>query len=223
MKMRLFAVLSCVLAMALAAVAQDGSMLKPPAGSSVAIVVFEDMECPSCAQRAPLLEQASKTYSVPVVIHDFPLRQHAWANDAAVYAKYFEDKYGKPVSDQYRLFIYQNQPAITKGSLRTYVERFANEHKLELPFMIDPQGKYAAAIKQDVDFGTNTVKINETPTVFVVTGNSSVHVTDFAQLYGMVDQAKRSAPAPAASKGSAKSGAKAPAKSAAKKAPAKKQ
>ena len=213
MKRKNLIVLCCVLASAVAALAQDGSMLKPPAGATVAIVVFEDMECPSCAQRAPLLEQASKTYSVPLVIHDFPLRQHPWAFDAALYARFFEEKYGKPVSDAFRLFIYQYQPQVTKDNLRTYAERFASDKKLELPFMLDPQGKLAAAIRADSDFGTNVVKINETPTTFVVTSKGSQHVTDYAQLYGMVDQAKRSNPAPTP----------APAKASPKKAPAKKK
>lgn len=189
-------------------------MLKPPAGASVALVVFEDLECPSCGQRAPLFEQAAKTYNVPLVIHDFPLRMHPWAFDGAVDAKYFEDKYGRAVSDQFRLFIYQYQAQITKDNLRSYAERFASEHKLELPFIVDPQGKYAAAIRADADFGEKVVKINETPTTFVVTNTSAQHVTDYAQLYTMIDQAKRSAPPPAPAKAESK---KAPAKAAAKK------
>ena len=214
MKLRNLPVLCCVLASALVAVAQDGSVLKPPAGASVAIVVFEDLECPMCAQRAPLFDQAAKTYNVPLVIHDFPLRMHPWSFDAAVDAKYFEEKYGKAVSDQYRLFIYQYQPQITKDNRRSYTERFASEHKLEVPFMVDPQGKLAAAIKADYDFGEKMVKINETPTCFVVTNNSAQRVADFAQLYTMIDQAKRTAPAPAPAKAESK---KAPAKAAAKK------
>lgn len=217
MKLRNMTVLCCVLAAALAAAAQDGSMLKPPAGASVAIVVFEDMECPSCAQRAPLLEQAAKTYNVPLVIHDFPLRQHPWAFDASVYARFFEEKYGKAVGDEYRLYIYQYQPQVTKDNLRSYSERFASDKKLELPFMLDPQGKLAAAIKADYDFGANVVHIQETPTTFVVTNKGSQHVADYAQLYAMVDQAKRNNPPPAPA------ATKAPAKSGAKKAPAKKK
>ena len=213
MRLKKLIVLCCVLASAAVAVAQDGSSLKPPAGASVAIVVFEDMECPSCAQRAPLLEQAAKTYNVPLIIHDFPLRQHPWAFDASVYARFFEEKYGKPVSDAFRLFIYQYQPQVTKDNLRSYAERFASDKKLELPFMLDPQGKLAAAIRADSDFGTNVIHIQETPTTFVVTNKNSQKVVDYAQLYGMVDQAKRDNPPPAA----------APAKSSPKKAPAKKK
>ncbi len=47
--------------------AQDtvDSVLRPPKGSAVAIVVFEDLQCPMCRRTAPLVEQASKTYKIP--------------------------------------------------------------------------------------------------------------------------------------------------------------
>ena len=41
------------------AVAQDkDSVLKPPKGADVAIVIFEDLECPDCARAAPLQHTA---------------------------------------------------------------------------------------------------------------------------------------------------------------------
>ncbi len=39
--------------------------LRPPKGAQVAIVVFEDLQCPQCRRVAPILEQASKTYKIP--------------------------------------------------------------------------------------------------------------------------------------------------------------
>ena len=47
------------------ALAQDKeSILKPPKGSDVAIVIFEDLECPDCARAAPLVEEAAKALSL---------------------------------------------------------------------------------------------------------------------------------------------------------------
>jgi Protein-disulfide isomerase len=72
-------ILALMLLLALAAVprgfAQNSvdSVLRPPKGSQVAIVVFEDLQCPMCRRTAPLVEQASKTYKIPVIRHDFPL------------------------------------------------------------------------------------------------------------------------------------------------------
>ena len=64
----------------------DPAALKPPAGARVAIVEFDDMECPDCARANPLLKEAAAKYHIPWVRHDFPLRQHAWSFQAAVNA-----------------------------------------------------------------------------------------------------------------------------------------
>ncbi|MGE0407546.1 MAG: DsbA family protein, partial [Candidatus Korobacteraceae bacterium] len=66
--------------------------LTPPAGAKVALVVFEDLQCPECARAAPIVVQASERYSIPVVRYNYPLPQHNWAMDAAVIAEYFEGK-----------------------------------------------------------------------------------------------------------------------------------
>src|SRR3974390_2825883 len=85
------------------------SALKPPAGARVAIVEFEDMECPDCARQNPLLKEAREKYKIPWVRHDFPLPQHAWSFQAAVYARWFDQKGGKKLGDEYRDAIFANQ------------------------------------------------------------------------------------------------------------------
>src|SRR5271163_3289859 len=84
--------ITSVLASGLGAAAADdvNSVLRPPKGSQVAIVVFEDLQCPQCRRVAPILEQASKTYKIPLIRHDFPLPMHNWSYDAAVMARYFD-------------------------------------------------------------------------------------------------------------------------------------
>src|SRR5499427_6072005 len=91
--------------------AQDtvDSVLRPPKGSQLAIVVFEDLECPMCRRTAPLLEQASKTYKIPVIRHDFPLGPaHPWSFQAAVMARYF-DTHSKALGNEFRDYVFQNQ------------------------------------------------------------------------------------------------------------------
>ncbi len=191
--MKKLGVLLLLLATAIGALAQGESELRPPKGSKVAIVVFEDLECPDCARAAPLLDEASRTYKIPLVIHDFPLRQHPWAMDAALEARYIESKAGRKASDEFRLYIYKNQPAITPDNLRGYFERFANEHKIELPFAVDPQGKLAEGIRADQALGQR-VHLDHTPTIFVVSSAANpVEVKDRSQLYQIIDNAKRQA------------------------------
>jgi hypothetical protein len=79
---------------------------------------------------------------------------------------------------------------ITPATLRGFADKFATEHKVGLPFVIDPEGKLAAQVKADRDLGT-TLHIEHTPTIWVVsnkkTGKSYVEVADTSQLYVTID------------------------------------
>jgi protein-disulfide isomerase len=189
------AVLSVLVLMAIAgavcAAAQDtvDSVLRPPKGSQVAIVVFEDLQCPMCRRTAPLVEQASKTYKIPVVRHDFPLPMHNWSYQAAVIARYF-DTHSKALGNEFRDYIFENQLEVNPQNLRTYAERFATSHKVELPFVIDPSGKLAAEVNADRDLG-KAIKLDHTPTVYIVSNRNPnkpyVEVKDGNQLYSTID------------------------------------
>jgi len=171
----------------------DATPLKPPAGSRVAIVEFEDMECPDCARANPLLKEAAAKYKIPWVRHDFPLPMHAWSFNAAVNARWFDANKGKAVGDEYRDQVFANQSSIVGiEGLRKFTEKFAADHHIELPFAIDPQGKLNADVKADYSLGQR-VGIEHTPTIWVVTSNSKgapfVEVLDRSRLYQMIDQA----------------------------------
>src|SRR6267142_4060665 len=80
--------------------------LRPPKGAQVALVVFEDLQCPDCRRAAPLVAEAGRTYKIPVVRHDFPLPMHNWSFDAAVIARYF-DSHSHELGYQYRDYIFE--------------------------------------------------------------------------------------------------------------------
>ncbi len=166
--------------------------LRPPKGAQVAIVVFEDLQCPDCRRAAPLLDEAAKTYKIPLVRHDFPLPMHNWSFDAAVIARYL-DTHSKQLGNEFRDYIFQHQPEITPPTLRSFAERFAGDHKIDLPFVVDPQGKLAAAVTADRDLG-RTVGIEHTPTIYVVSnktqGKPFVEVVDRTQLFQLIDAMK---------------------------------
>ena len=140
--------------------------LTVPKGTQVALIVFEDLECPECRRTAPLMTQAVKTYKIPLVVHDFPLPMHPWSFDAAVFAHFFDSR-SKQLGYDFRDYIYEHQMEITPSNLRTFAERFAGDRKLDLPFVIDPQGKLTAEVNADRDFGRQ-VGIEHTPTIYVV-------------------------------------------------------
>jgi protein-disulfide isomerase len=172
--------------------AQDtpNTVLKPPKGATVAIVVFEDLQCPQCRRMAPIVEQAGKTYKIPVLRHDFPLPMHNWSYQAAVMARYFDTHSSKTLGNEFRDYIFSNQLEINPQNLRSYAEKFAAEHKVEFPFVIDPEGKLAAQVNADRDLG-KAIKIDHTPTIYIV-GNRRVdrpyvEVKDNNQLYSLID------------------------------------
>lgn len=173
------------------AAAQDtpDTVLRPPKGSQVAIVVFEDLQCPMCRRTAPIVEQASKTYKIPVVRHDFPLPMHNWSYQAAVMARLF-DTHSKAMGNEFRDYIFENQLEVNPQNLRSYAEKFAAAHKVDLPFVIDPGGKFAAQVNADRDLG-KAIKLDHTPTVYIVSSRNPnkpyVEVKDNSQLYLTID------------------------------------
>ena len=182
-----------------------GEILRPPKGAKVAIVVFEDLECPDCARAAPLVVEAGKTYKIPVVRYDFPLPQHLWSFDGAVLARFFGSK-SPTLGVDFREYIFQHQQEITgtnpsdeagqKQRLRAAAEKFAQEHKVALPFVVDPQNKFANAVRADRDLGIR-IGIQHTPTLYVVnnsrTGRPFIEVVDRSQLFQLIDQMKAEA------------------------------
>jgi protein-disulfide isomerase len=170
----------------------DASALRPPAGARVALVEFEDLECPDCARANPVLKAAAATYHIPWVRHDFPLPFHNWSMIAAVNARWFDLK-SKALGDEYRDAVFANQQAITSPDvLAQFTEKFAKDHGIALPFAIDPQGKLIAEVKGDYALGQR-IGIEHTPTIWVVTANSKgapfVEVVDRTKLYQLIDQA----------------------------------
>jgi protein-disulfide isomerase len=163
--------------------------LRPPKGSQVAIVVFEDLQCPDCRRAAPLVKEAARTYKIPVVRHDFPLPFHTWSYEAAIDARYF-DTHSKALGNEFRDYIFDNQLEVTPQNLRGFAEKFAAQHKIDLPFVVDPDGKLAALVNADKELG-KAIKLQHTPTLYVVSnkhaGKPFVEVVDRSQLYALID------------------------------------
>lgn len=198
-RLTLFFVLITALALSDAGFAADASSLKPPPGAKVAIVVFEDLQCPDCARAYPVVWESAKAHRIPVVLHDFPLPNHNWSFDAAVFARFFDTKSQK-LGDDFRGYIYKNQPNITRENLLQYAQKFADENKVPLPFSVDPEGKLKEKIRADYALGQQ-IGIQHTPTIFVIgkgaTSSPFVEVVDRDKLNQIIeDMQKKSAAAP---------------------------
>ena len=182
------------------AFAADASSLKPPPGAKVALVVFEDLQCPDCARAYPVVWEAANAHHIPVVLHDFPLPMHNWSFEAAVWARFFDTK-SINVGNDSRRYIYSNQPQINPGNLQQYVQKFADENKIPVPFAKDPEGKLAEKVQTDLALGRK-IGLEHTPTIFVIgqgaVSTPFVEVVDRAQLSQIIeDMQKKAGPAKA--------------------------
>jgi len=177
---------------------KDTSMLRAPAGSRVAIYEFEDLECPACARAFPIVHAAVDKYKIPLVRHDFPLKMHVWSFDAAVIARYIQDKISAQAAEEYRRAVFANQTAIaSKEDLNAFTQKYFQSHGRVMPFVIDPNGLFAAEVHADYTLGER-VGLTQTPTIFIVTQKGYTQVNDVTQLYAMLDTAIAENPSPAA-------------------------
>jgi protein-disulfide isomerase len=177
---------------------KDTSMLKPPAGARVAIIEFEDLECPACAHAFPIVHQAVEHYKIPLLRHDFPLKMHIWSLDAAITARYMQDKISPQAAEDYRRAVFANQNAIaSKEDLQNFTRHYFQTHGQQMPFVVDPTGQFAREVHADYELGER-VGLSQTPTIFVVTPKSWTQVTDVDQLYQTIDTALAQTPAAAA-------------------------
>ena len=190
--------------------AGDTSALRPPKNAQVALVAFEDLQCPDCADSEGLLLEASAKYGIPLVRRDFPLPMHHWSFEAHVIARYFDSQTDTqtdtqataqantkagwkalPLGEQFRRWVFANQGSINKDNLRGMAERFADQHKLVLPAVYDSKGELKKLVLADYALGQQ-VGVIHTPTVFVVSagqrGAPFVETLDRDKLFAMIEQ-----------------------------------
>jgi protein-disulfide isomerase len=153
------------------AFAVDASSLKPPRGAKVAIVMFEDLQCLDCSRAYSMVWEVAASHKVPVVLHDFPLPMHNWAFDAAVWARYFDQR-SSDLGNDFRKLIYANQIQVSRDNLPQWAQKFAGENKTAVPLDKDPDGKLAELVKADFALGQR-IGVEHAPTIWVI-GNGGV-------------------------------------------------
>ena len=169
---------------------RDTSMLVPPPGAKVAILEWEDLECPACAHAFPFIHMAIDHYKIPLVRRDFLIPGHMWSREAAIYARYLQDKVSPDLATEYRREVFASQFKIaSKDDLNRFTQEFFTKHGKQLPFVVDPTGELAREVNADKDIG-DKLGLNETPTIIVVTPKGWIQVKDVADLYQAIDKAE---------------------------------
>jgi protein-disulfide isomerase len=168
---------------------KDTSFVKPPAGAKIAIYEFQDLECPACAHAFPIVHAAAAHYNIPLIERDFPLGgMHIWSLDAAIWARYLQNKVSPKTAEEYRGAVFASQAAIaSKDDMLNFTRRFFQQHGLQMPFVPDPAGVLAKEVQADHALGEK-MGLQHTPTIFVCSQNQWVQVTDVGQLYQTIDQ-----------------------------------
>jgi protein-disulfide isomerase len=177
------------------------ALLKPPAGAKVAIYEFEDLECGGCAYAYPIVRAAAASHKVSLERRDYPWSFHVWSFDAAITARYIQDKITPQLADEFRRDVFASQARIVnKDDLLRYTRAWFQAHNQKLPFVMDTNGACKVEVETDRALG-NRLNIHSTPCIVVVTKTSQIPVAlaNISQLNHTIDVAlaETSAPAPA--------------------------
>jgi protein-disulfide isomerase len=168
----------------------DTSMLKPPAGAKLAIVEWEDLECPACAHAFPFVHMAAGQYKIPLVEYDFLIPGHIWSHQGALYARYMKDKISPQFAEDYRRQVFAAQYRIaSQDDLMNFTKQFMASQGKQMPFVVDPTGQYEKEIQVEVELGKK-LGLQATPTIVIVTPHRWIQVKDVSQLDTAIDQAK---------------------------------
>jgi protein-disulfide isomerase len=168
----------------------DTSMFKPPAGAKLAIIEWEDLECPACAHAFPFVHMAVNQYKIPLLEYDFLIPGHIWSHQAALYARYMKDKISPQFAEDYRRQVFAKQYMIaSQDDLVNFTKQYMASQGKQMPFVVDPTGQYEREVQAEVDLGKK-LNLQHTPTIVVVTPHRWIEVQDVSQLDAAIDQAK---------------------------------
>ena len=138
--------------------------------SPVRVVIYEDLQCPDCANFRKMLDSELLPRfkgTVAFEHHDFPLAKHLWARPAAIAARYFEG-ISPELALQFRQTAMSSQPQITPETFNAFLSTFATAHKVESSKVIAALTDPALSARVEAEFQEGIARgIAHTPTVLV--------------------------------------------------------
>jgi protein-disulfide isomerase len=145
-------------------------LVEGTAGSQVRVLIYEDLQCPDCADFRKVLDEKllPKYHSQVAFEHrDFPLAKHAWARKAAIAARFVAAT--KPdLAVAFRQYLMSHQEEINADNFNGVLDRYARAHGMDpaqaIAALDDKQ--LAAAVQRDFEEGVAR-GIAHTPTVLV--------------------------------------------------------
>lgn len=172
---------------------KDTSSFKPPADAKVAVIEYEDLECPACAKAFPMVHMAVNHYHIPIEEYDFQIPFHHWSHDGAIFAHYLKAKVSPELAEEFRRETFASQYRIASiDDLHNWEQQFMKEHGKQMPFVVDPTGQFDREVNASTAKGEK-IGVIQTPTILVVTPNHWIQVTDPQEMYAAIDQAEAEA------------------------------
>jgi len=190
----LLSVTVTVLAFGMAAWAKPPAATPDPVAgnpqSSVRVIIYQDLECPDCAQWHAVLESTILPKfgkQVAFEFRDFPLRQHRWSFNAAVLARYF-DTLNVQVGLAWRDYCFTHQDELTPDNLINQAAAWAAPHGVSRAQIeqVFSRSDLFAKVTADLKRG-NADQVQHTPTVLL----NGKEATTPEQLEQMLTQALR--------------------------------
>ena len=159
-----------VLLLALPMFSADQHLIEGNAQSPVRVIIYEDLQCPDCADFRTMLDnQLLPRYqgSVRFEHRDFPLAKHAWARKAAIAARFFEEE--RPgVGLAFRKYTLGHLSDINADNFNEKLADFAKKNDIDPAKALTALSneKYAAMVEKDYQEGLAR-GVAHTPTVLV--------------------------------------------------------
>lgn len=144
-------------------IAIDDQPVRGNPNAKTTMVIFTDLQCPSCAELHLILERLIASYGnrVKFVIRDYPLNQHKDAELAAIAAEAAREQ-GKYW--EYVAILYRNQSALEKEKLKEYASQLnLDRTKFDQDLVSE---RLRDKVERDRVDGSR-IGVNTTPTIFL--------------------------------------------------------
>jgi protein-disulfide isomerase len=173
------------------AIAADQRLVEGNALSQVRVLIYEDLQCPDCAEfRVMLDKKLLPKYGGKVAFEhrDFPLAKHSWARNAAIAARFFQET-SPALAVKYRRYTLANIKATTRVNFNERLAEFAKKNgagpRKAVAALED--ARYQAAVEADFQDGVAR-GVAHTPTAFV-NGVAFVETISFEEISKAIDAA----------------------------------
>lgn len=169
----------------------QGSLVEGKKDSPVRVVIYEDLQCPDCAEFRVMLDQhLLPKYGTKVAfIHrDFPLAKHAWARPAAIASRYIQGL-GEEKASQFRRETMAVLRTITAESFPAWLKTFCVKNGLDGDKAVTAltDQTLEALVRKDFEEGVAR-GIARTPTA-VVNGDPFIETFTLEQISAGIDAA----------------------------------